>query len=228
MGKGAVQIETGLVLTRHKHEFFNGRLEKTNDYATTLVRVGILDNVELRFISAYTRFDNGFPGSAVVTGLQPLSVGVKFKLAEERGAWPEVAFLGHVTLPWIGDDAFVPDFIAPDFRFSLAHTLSDRFSLGYNLGMSWDGSDARASFLYTIALGAAVIGPIGAFVELYGDIPEKLDWRHNLDFGLTVLLTPDLQLDSSYGIPLQPSVYEHFFSAGVSFRFASRKVVEIE
>jgi hypothetical protein len=96
--------------------------------------------------------------------------------------------------------------------------------------MYWDGFDARANFLYTIAVGAAVFGPIGAFVELYGDIPEKLDWRHNVDFGLTVLLTPDLRFDASYGLPLKSTQGddEHFFSAGVSFRFASRKVVEIE
>jgi hypothetical protein len=227
VGKRAVQVETGIVWSRYQVELFNtGPLEKSNDYATTLIRIGVLDRAELRFATAYSKFDSGIPFTPIQSGLQPLSIGVKFNLTEEKGAWPEVAFLGHVTLPWIGDDAFVPDYIAPDFRFSLSHTLSDRFSLGYNFGMFWDGFDARANFLYTIALGATLIGPVCVFAELYGEVPEKNEWRHNADFGLTILLTPDLQLDASYGKSLKKRFEEHFFNVGVSFRFASHRVVE--
>jgi len=227
--KGAVQVETGLVFSRHVVEFFNtGPTEKTNDYASTLIRVGLLENVELRLITAYTTYDPGTPDKAKISGLQPLSVGAKFRFTEEKGPWPEIAVLGHLTLPWIGEKDFVPDFVAPDFRFSLSHTLSPRFSLGYNLGMYWDGFDARGNFIYTVAVGFSVVGPISVFAELFGEAPERLPWQHHVDFGCTILLTPDLQLDTSYGLPLSSGSNDRFFSAGLSFRFASRKVVSLD
>ena len=222
---GEVQIETGIVLTRTPLGTGSPEVvERTNDYATTLLRIGLLERAELRLITAYSTFDPGFMNAPVISGLQPLSVGMKVKLSEEKGIRPEIAFIGHLTLPWIGDENFTPDYVAPDFRFSLAHTLSERFSLGYNLGMYWDGAAPQGNLLYTIALGAGVVGPMSVFAELYGEIRERTSWVHNADFGLTLLLTQDLQLDASYGLPLTEGLRGHFFSAGISARFACRKV----
>ena len=214
VGVRVVQIETGVVFSRDEIEFFNGTV-KTRDFGTTLIRIGVFPDIEVRIASAVTNYEE----SAGVrnSGLQPITVGTKIALHPEKGMRPELALIGHITLPWIGDDHLVSDYIAPDFRLSLSHTLSERFSLGYNVGMSWDGNSPRGSFIYTMALGASVGGPVSAFAEVYGDVTEDLGWNHNADFGITVLITPDLQFDTSYGFALNGD--SSFFNVGVSMRF---------
>ncbi len=219
VGKGVLQIETGVVFTTERIEFFSGMTNKTRDFATTLVRYGIFDNLELRLASAFREYD---PEQSVnaVSGLQPMSIGAKIAIADERGCRPEIAFIGHLTLPWIGEESFRPEYVAPDFRLSFSHTLSDRFALGYNVGMEWDGVEARSTLIYTIAVGASLFGPVSAFAELFGGIPERTNWRHNADFGFTVLITPDLQFDASYGLDLsERNPDTKFLNAGVSMRF---------
>jgi hypothetical protein len=213
VGQGVLQIETGVVFSKHVVEFYNGETERTRDYATTLLRYGLFDNIELRIASAYTEHETETP-SQTISGMQPLSIGTKIEIHAEQGWRPEVAFIGHLTLP-VGDDDFKPEYVAPDFRFSLAHTLSERFSLGYNVGMEWDGSDPKGSFIYTIALGASIAGPVSAFAELFGE--SHHGWNHFADFGITVLATPNLQFDASYGLPIQGQD-TRFLNAGVSFR----------
>jgi hypothetical protein len=226
VGKGVFQIETGVVFSKEELEFFNtvGDI-KINDYATTLLRYGIRENIELRLITAYTEVRWPTPSIPDDGGLQPLAVGVKIAIAEENGFWPEIAYIGHLTLPWVGSDAFVPTHIGGDFRFSLSHTLSDRFAFGYNLGFDWDGNTSRPAFVYTAALGVAVAGPVSMFVEVFGD-DRVTGWYHLADLGFTVLITRNLQFDSSYGFGLNSGNNMHFFNAGLSARFGERYLGE--
>ncbi|MDX1408379.1 MAG: transporter, partial [Saprospiraceae bacterium] len=180
VGRGVVQIETGVVFARMDNAPLDD--DKFNDFLTTLVRLGISERFELRLIGAYSTSETRMPGSPSEllkeSGLTPLAFGIKIRMAEENGIWPEIAFLGHITPPWTGADAFAPEYIAPDFRFSFAHTLSDRFSLGYNVGFAWNGETPNATLQYTLALGAGIAGGLGAFVELFGNAPEASDARH--------------------------------------------------
>ena len=212
VGQGVLQIETGFVFSTFEVEPTQGIEETTGDYATTLLRYGLLDNIELRLASAYTQYE---AVSGKVSGFQPLSIGTKIDIHPEKGWRPEVAFIGHLTLP-VGDGFFNPQFVAPDFRFSFSHGLSERFSLGYNIGMEWDGEHPKGSFVYTFALGRSVVGPLSVFAELFGE--ERDGWAHHFDFGLTILVNPDIQLDTSYGFSLNGDRF-HFFNAGVSARF---------
>jgi len=217
VGKGVFQIETGVVFSKELLEYFgpDGDI-KFHDYATTLLRYGVSRKVELRLATAYSEVMYPDAALADVSGLQPFSIGVKIALLHERGFWPETAVLGHLTLPWIGNDAYTPENIAPDFRLSFSHTLGDRFSLGYNLGVEWEGMRGWKTYLYSIALGAAIAGPASGFVEVYGEINEPFG---DVDFGFTVLISPDIQFDTSYGLVLFDSDARRFLNAGISLRF---------
>ncbi len=67
-------------------------------------------------------------------------VGFKTQITEENGIIPEMAIMGHLTLPWIGEEDFQPKYIAPDFRIAGTKTLNDRFSAAFNLGGEWNQS----------------------------------------------------------------------------------------
>ncbi|HLF65348.1 MAG TPA: transporter [Saprospiraceae bacterium] len=223
VSRGVLQIETGVAFSKHEIEFFNGTIEKTRDFGTTLIRYGVFQDIEVRIATAVTNYEE----STFIrnTGLQPITVGTKIALHPQKGLRPELALLGHITLPWIGDEQLVPDFIAPDFRLCLSHALSERFSLGYNLGMSWDGNSPRGSFVYTLSLEASLVEQVSAFAEIYGEGLEGLGWTHHADFGVSVLMTPDLQFDVSYGLTLSRGLGRktHFLNAGISTRFGGKK-----
>lgn len=215
VGKGVVQIETGYLMAWEDLPTGNFDQDITHDFATTLLRIGILDNLELRLATSYTSFNPVFGQD--ISGLSPVSVGTKIDIAEESGAWPEVAFIGHITLPWIGEEEFRPNYIAPDFRFSFSHTLSDRFSLGYNLGFEWNGVVANDAFIYTIALGAAITEALSVYIEPFGAWPANGDGTHSFDAGATYLLNDNLQVDVSYGF-VYSGMDSRYFSVGLSVR----------
>lgn len=216
VGHGVLQIETGALFESMDNE---GGIQdnKFTSLFTTLFRLGFGKNLELRAAISYDKSDLAFT-AVDLKGLSPLSVGLKINLWGEKGWIPEAAFLGHITLPWIGERAFRPGFIAPDFRFAFSNTLSEKFSLGYNVGLEWSGDVAASNGIYAIAFGAELLTGLSTFVEVYGFIPEIGFSRHYVDAGFTYLLLPDLQLDVSGGTNIDDLPDVSFLSFGLSWR----------
>ncbi|MGB3605655.1 transporter, partial [Psychroserpens sp.] len=96
VGKGTLQIETGGL-----YESFKDNAVQSQNYTfnTTLIRFGILDNLELRmgwdFVEGVTTV-NGNTLDNVSSGLSPLLLGVKIDISEEINGLPEIALIGHV------------------------------------------------------------------------------------------------------------------------------------
>ena len=128
----SLQVETGLVLTGDKTDLAEFRSFR---YNTTLLRYGLFKNFELRAGLEYLNeseklLDTGDMSS--LTGFSPLYLGFKTRITEERGWLPEIAFLGGVSLPFTALKDFRALHPAAIMRFAFAHTLSERFSFGYN------------------------------------------------------------------------------------------------
>ena len=119
VGKGILQIETGGL-----YETFEDNNIKTENYTynTTLVRYGILDNMELRvgwdFVEGVTKV-NGNKLDNITSGFSPLLLGVKIDITEEKGAMPEIAFIGHIFPVFTASHDYRPETTGVDFRFSL-------------------------------------------------------------------------------------------------------------
>lgn len=214
--QGALQIETGFVYEKD----FQQNVSHTNiAYNTTLVKYGVNEYFELRLISEYLGERAKINETSVsrAEGLSPLSIGAKIKLADENGIWPQVALIGHISLK-SGSHEFMPAYTASDFRFTMAHTLSDRFALSYNIGAEWDGQSAEATFLYTLSLGYAITDQLGVFIESYSFFPEESKADNRADAGVTYKFSPRLQWDISGGVGLSDTAPDSFLSTGVSFR----------
>ena len=215
--RGAVQVETGFVYENDREQNVN----TTNyTYNTTLIKYGINENFEFRFISEYLgeqTLIEETPVKRSVKGLSPLAFGFKVKLADERGFWPQAALIGHINIK-SGAKEFAPDYTAADFRFTFAHTLSDKFSLSYNLGAEWNGETPEADFLYTLSLGYAITKRMAAYIETYSFFPETSKADNRADAGITYKFTPVVQWDVSGGIGLCSNAPDYFLSTGISFR----------
>ena len=109
-------------------------------------------------------------------------------------------------------------YTAADFRFTFAHTLSEQFSLSYNLGAEWNGETPEAAFLYTLSLGYSITDRLGAYIESYSFFPEDTKADHRMDAGLTFKITPVVQWDISAGLALNDIAPDSFIGTGISFR----------
>ncbi len=216
--KNFLQIETGAFYETLE---VNELKSKAMTFNTTLLRYGLLDNLELRLGFDFTEIKGEFRGVDLndrLSGFSPLLLGVKIGITEEKGALPEIAFIGHVNVPGFASNDFKTKSTGTDFRFSLSHTLSERSSLGYNIGMAWDGDITTANYIYTLAYGYSISDKVGAYVELYGELPEDSSFSHLWDAGFTYLINDNIQLDISGGTGITQNVQDLFLSAGISVR----------
>jgi hypothetical protein len=213
--QGGLQIETGFIYEKDQEKDVNA----TNlTYNTTLIKYGVNDNFELRFITEYlgerTKIEET---TSKAQGFSPMAIGVKIRIAEEKGIFPQAAFIGHVNLR-SGSSEFQPEYTAADFRFVFAHTLSERFALSYNLGAEWNGETPEAAFLYTLSLGYTITDRLAVFVEGYSFFPEESKADNRFDAGITYKFSPVVQWDLSAGAGLSSNAPDSFLSTGLSVR----------
>lgn len=221
---GTVQVELGWSLTREDE----GPVSlEGHQLPGTLVRLGLARRFELRLgWDGWLREELSTPGPDLAAdGLGDLEIGGKILLAEARGRRPQVALLLATSLP-VGEEGFSSERSDPSFRLSLGHSLSDRLSFGYNLGMRLetgeevDDRDTLSFLVYTAALGISLSDRLGAFVELFGDLPASAPGgpANSFDGGFTYLLRDNLQLDLAAGVGLSDAAADWFLGLGVSFR----------
>lgn len=218
VNKGFLQIETGGFYTESEE---NGIDVKETTFNTTLLRYGLLDNLELRLGLDTRRTKFEFEGREIaedLNGTSPLLLGAKIGIAAENGWMPQIGLLGHLYLPLTASSDYQPESTGMDFRFAFNHTLSDRSGLAYNLGARIDADDPELKYIYTIAYGYSLSNKIGAYVEIYGDFPEDSSANHLWDAGFTYLANPDLQFDVTFGSGFTDG-QNLLLSTGLSYRF---------
>ncbi|AWH73529.1 transporter [Dokdonia sp. Dokd-P16] len=214
--KGSLQVETGAYTTTFEE---NNIEERVWGYNTTLLRYGILDNLELRVGWAYQEVETNINDQEIssLNGMSPLLFGAKVAIAKEDGWKPEIGLIGHLFLPFTASTDFKPEFTSADFRFAFNHTLGERSGIAYNIGGQYGGDSPELAYVYTFAYGYAITDKLGAYAEVYGDLPEDNRANHFWDAGLTYAIAPLVQLDATIGKSITDG-QDLLISAGVSFR----------
>lgn len=215
--RGALQIESGALFTSFEDDVLQ---TNTTTYNTTLLRFGLLENLELRlgwdFVEQRNKLSTA-QEEVTQSGLSPLLLGMKVNITQEKGWLPTIGLIGHLFLPFTASDDFKPQNTSVDFRFAFDHTLSDSSSIAYNLGAQWEADSPGAAYIYTLAYGYSLTDSFGLYAELYGDMPENKSANHYWDAGLTYLVLPNLQLDATVGTSITEG-QDILVSAGFSYR----------
>jgi hypothetical protein len=68
-----------------------------------------------------------------------------------------------------------------------------------------------------LSYGYSITDKLGAYAELYGNIPEDSRSNHSCDAGLTYLIKNNLQVDTTIGTGFTGN-QDLLLSAGVSYR----------
>ena len=207
--KGMFQVETGFSFQK------NDANSNTNTLPSTLWKYGVNENFELRLI---TEFVSEKTAGQSISGINPILIGCKIKISDEKGIVPKTSFIGHLLLPNVASTNFKSDYFAPEFRFVMQHTLSKKMSFSYNLGAEWDGITPNATFIYTITTGYSFTDKLGSYIELFGFAPESDKANHSFDGGITYLISNNFMLDLSSGFGITENAPNHYIAIGFSFR----------
>lgn len=178
---------------------------------TLLTRFGINNHFEFRLITNYSI-------EKKITGLNPVLIGFKTRLLEEKGIRPTTSFIAHIGIPKWASFKLQTHFYAPEFRFTMQHSITEKQSLSYNIGAEWNGETAEPTFIYTLTTSYSFSDKTGVYLELYGFIPQIEKPNHRFDTGLTYLMHKNHQLDFSGGFGLSKTAPKYFISIGYSCR----------
>jgi hypothetical protein len=190
----------------------------------SLLRYGLSKRVELRLALNYRKdYIHLIPDPVELQGVEPVEAGVKIGLLEEKKARPQTSLIAHIGFSEIASAVYKPKEPIASIIFAMEHTLSRKTSLGYNLGLKWEGESSSPVFAYTFAPGFNLTDRFYLFVESYGFIGKENFHDHNVDAGLAYLLTKDMQIDFGMGKGLSKESSDHFFTVGFSFRLPVSK-----
>lgn len=209
VSRGYVQLEAG-----YNYQKLNTRI-RTYAYPTALLRVGLLEGVELRLQGAIkdSVIENGTRRH--IKGWGPLSVGTKVRLWEESGWRPEAAIGAMLALP-LASEVFKPDNVEPQFNLGFSNALSENMDLTYNLGYGWTDGNPEPS--YGANITRQFINKVSLYLEVFGSKGKGEPAEHQADMGILYLLLPNLQFDVAAGRRLNKAAPNHFITTGLAFR----------
>ncbi|MEO6611773.1 MAG: transporter [Chitinophagaceae bacterium] len=229
------QTESAVLVPRHyfQAEFgFNKENTGNRDYdliyPAALLKYG-MKGFEFRLEATYkNNYIHLIPNPQKTTGFEPLVIGFKAALWEEKKLRPKTSLIAHLGIPVLGSPAFRPDHLFPSFRFTFQNSLAEHIAIGYNLGAEWDGYTGTPAWIYTLAPGFELGEKWYAYVEAFGFIRKNESPEHNLDAGLAYFINPDLKIDISGGVGISESAPKNYIAVGLSFRVNTRKVKTTE
>jgi len=195
-------------------------------HPTTLWKYGACKRFEFRLITEFISQETPIlipVGNEINSGLQPIQIGGKVSLWEEKGLLPKTSFIFHVAPSKLGSKKFHTSKWAPNFRFTFQNTLSDNVGLGYNLGAEWDGESNTPYWVYTLAPGFNLGNKWYWYIEAFGAIRKNEKPQHNIDNGFAYYISDNTKIDISSGFGLTDNTTDWYGAIGFSFRFNTKK-----
>lgn len=189
---GQIQIETAIGYREETKE------NRTFILPNSLWKIGILNTVEFR-----VNFEQQWlQGEENVIVIQPVLLGFKTKLWEEKKGLPEAAFIAQTTIPKWASASVSRLQYAPELQLLLQGNYSDTFSMNYNVGTKWDGISSRPFYTYKTT-GSYMLHPSWFFyAEIFGH-QHSLEPSHiSYNNGIMYQINKDMMLDFSGGFGL--------------------------
>ena len=202
---------------------FNKENSSSNNYSlihpTVLLKYG-LRRLELRLEAVcHSDHEQLVPQPKWTTGFDPVEIGFKALLIDEKKILPKTSVIVHIGIPVFSSKAFRSDHVAPSFRLVTQKRFTDHFGIGSNLGMAWDGYNSKPAWLYTFSPGFSLGQKWYTYIEAFGFIQEYELPQHNIDGGIACYISQDLKIDFSGGFGISTAAPRSYIALGLSFRF---------
>jgi len=227
---GHAQIELGYTFTVDRERETRVR---THTAPELLLRLGVASDFELRLgWEGYGWFETRQPaetraGRPIRTetwdqGASDVSIGVKYKFAEQAGSWPHMGVIVALTAP-SGSANVTDGDVEPEVVFLWAYGVNDRFSVAGNAGVavSSQEGDSFTQGKASLSFGYVLTDRVGVYAEYFGFYPnaEHSDAAHSVNGGVTYLVNDNFQLDARVGAGLNEEADDFFAGVGFSYRW---------
>lgn len=209
MATGYWQIEMGYQFTRDNDD----SSLKEHSLPRALLRYGFHENLELQLSSTgYTWQD--LDGQKK-NGSHDVSLGIKWQVNDSDAIIP-IGLFGNISLP-VGSSEFTSDDYDPSMGVFWTHSST----------LEWFGaamlnySDDSLTLDNAVGISFSLPNNTSAYVEYLGTFykGESDDAEHNLNLGLTWLLSYNLQLDINGGFGLNTKANDYYTGTGIAYRF---------
>lgn len=210
------QVEAGF---RREHDNKEGQRQDEYMYPSLLLKYGISKKLELRLlIENETDYDYDPDKHKSASGFEPVKLGFKYNLFDEKGVLPKTSFIARADIPkWASSD-FKADFVAPYFRLAMENSISKKLKLVYNVGEQWKEDDVHGKFFYSIAPEFEVTDKFKIFAETFARLSKEETANYVFDAGFLYQLTPNFQFDAFAGVGMSKVSPNNFVEVGLSFR----------
>ncbi|HRB30775.1 MAG TPA: transporter [Ferruginibacter sp.] len=122
--------------------------------------------------------------------------------------------MGYISNEKWASKAFRGNDIQYELKLAMENEISEKFSLGYNVGASNEFKNLNI----TAGISYAASNKISTYVEYFSSLSKAAN-EHNADIGVLYLLKPKLQLDISVGNALFSKANRFYTTTGVSYWF---------
>ena len=214
--KNYFQAELGFNHEKTFHENFN------IIHPSALLKYGF-KKIELRLeATCLSSYEHYIPNTKTITGFEPIEIGFKAALWEEKNLLPKTSLIIHFAIPTVASKKFKAHHLAPTIRFSMQHSLTEQIGLGYNLGTEWDGFSSSPIWLYTFAPGFNLGDKWYAYIELFGFVQKNELPQHSIDGGIAYYISNNVKIDISGGFGMSEAAPKNYIAIGGSFRFKTK------
>lgn len=217
---GHVQVELSFIDFSRESD---ASREDAYAYAPVNLKLGLLNNLDLQLVLApYERIQAD--GGEDPSGFGDAQVRLKLNLWGNDAGDTALALMPFVKFP-TGDDSLTNDRLEGGLIVPFAVALPADFSLGLmvELDVVRDATDEGYEFdvVHSAVLGRDLIGSLGAFAEYFGvaGTDPDVEYRASFNTGITLGITPDVQLDAGVRIGLTDAAEDFGVFAGISFRY---------
>jgi len=172
-----------------------------------MLRYGITGSTETRVL-----LDAG--KSEDKNGLLPVTFSIKQRIIKQDKVIPAITFAGYVGFERLSSKDFYGKGVPVELKLAFEHELSEKFSLGYNVGTS----DWFKNLNLTCGISYSPVNRFSTFLEYFSTFENSIS-AHNIDAGILFMVKPNLQLDIAGGRSLFNTRKRMFLTMGISYRF---------
>jgi Putative MetA-pathway of phenol degradation len=215
----AFQLESGFTFAEFGEE---GERQRQVDFPEATLRFGLSPRLELFANGSnlvWNRTSSTGGASIAATHGTDLSLNAKLGLLSEDANRLTLSAAMGLSIP-VGSEGESSDGYDPSLRLLWSKALPDDFGIAGNLNIASTTSDGRrdATGSASLGVGRPIAKSTSWFVELFGDFikGDQAEWQ--LDGGVAIAATRDMQFDISAGRTLQSGPSAWFFAAGITLR----------
>lgn len=204
--KKTFQLETGLIYGKSGENYLTH---------SSMLRYGVTKTTEIRLLLDYGK-------TGTESGIPAPGLSVKQHLFSQKKWMPEITAVGYIRFPFLATHNFKTANPAATILLAFQNNVTDKFSIGYNLGTTFDGDNAYQNWILTTSLGYTAFNKCSFFAEYFSSFAKVLKPANNIDAGILWLLNNHLQIDLAIGSTIFQEDKKQFITSGISYRFKSK------